>query len=392
MAGVSAAVLLATSPSFLFQLLLPMSDVPVTAWWALSLALMLREGSRAALLSGLAAGAAILTRPNLVPLAVVPGLLLLLPAFRDRAFSGPSARRVLLFAVGVVPPCLFIALLNATFYGSPVAAGYGPFEALYAWKNLVPNLQRYPSWLLRTQTPVVLFAIVAPFVVFRMNRAWVAGLRPMTIALAWLGFIALVFLAYLFHTVNNTWFWLRYVLPGFPALFVLTGVALASPLITLDRGLRLIAMGLVVGALAWQGVAFAVTDGVFRFREGERKSLAIGQHIAAHFPERAVFVSLQHSGSVRYYSGRLTVRFDLIPPEALDTVIEDLRRRDYRPYILLEEWEERTFRNRFAPHSGVGRLDWPEAVRLEHLTQVRIYDPADRNTPLADRPPTNVIR
>ncbi|HLG59063.1 MAG TPA: glycosyltransferase family 39 protein [Vicinamibacterales bacterium] len=76
--GLSAAVLLATSPSFLFQLTAaPMSDVPVTAWWALALALVLFESRGAAFASGLAAGAAILTRPNLVPLALIPAALLL---------------------------------------------------------------------------------------------------------------------------------------------------------------------------------------------------------------------------------------------------------------------------------------------------------------------------
>jgi hypothetical protein len=390
--GAVAALMLATSPSFLFQLLLPMSDVPVTAWWALSLALALRDGARAALLSGLAAGVAILTRPNLVPLAIVPALLIAGPIIRTRSLAWPFTRRPLLFAVGSVPGCLFIAFLNWKLYGSPLSIGYGPFEALFSWSNLIPNLQRYPTWLLQTETPVVLVALVAPLLISRVSPGTIAGLSPKTITLAWLAFIVLVFLAYVFHTPNNSWFWLRYVLPAFPALLVLTSTGLVAIVARVDRGVRRAVMGVVLGALAWHGVAFTASNGVFGFKEGERKPLAIGEYIAARLPARAIFICLQHSGSVRYYSGRLTIRFDQIPPDSLDGAIEDLQAINYRPYILLEEWEEPTFTERFGRHNAAGRLDWPAAVLLEHTTKVRIYDPSDRSRSAPDRVPTEIIR
>ena len=70
--GAAAAVLMAASPTFLFEVVSPTSDVPCTAWWALALALVTFEGRWPALVAGIAAGFAILTRPNLVPLAAVP--------------------------------------------------------------------------------------------------------------------------------------------------------------------------------------------------------------------------------------------------------------------------------------------------------------------------------
>src|SRR6185295_3687578 len=56
MVGLSAAVMLATSPVFLYQLMFPMSDVPVTAWWALCLALLACKRRDASLAAGLIAG------------------------------------------------------------------------------------------------------------------------------------------------------------------------------------------------------------------------------------------------------------------------------------------------------------------------------------------------
>jgi hypothetical protein len=42
-AGAAAAVLLAASPTFLFEVVAPASDVACTAWWALTLALLMIE-------------------------------------------------------------------------------------------------------------------------------------------------------------------------------------------------------------------------------------------------------------------------------------------------------------------------------------------------------------
>jgi hypothetical protein len=89
-AGVVAAVLVAFTPIFMFQSLEPMSDVPATAWWLLAWVLVLSPGGAAAFGAGLSVSAALLTRPNLVPLAA------LLVAVA--AASAPRRRRVVLLA------------------------------------------------------------------------------------------------------------------------------------------------------------------------------------------------------------------------------------------------------------------------------------------------------
>ena len=92
MAGLAAAVLLATSPVFLYQLMFPMSDVPVTAWWALCLVLLAFKRRDATLAAGLSAGLAILTRPNLVPILLVPGMFLLWAVVSERSQRGSVSR------------------------------------------------------------------------------------------------------------------------------------------------------------------------------------------------------------------------------------------------------------------------------------------------------------
>ena len=376
-AGAAAAVFLAASPAFLFQLMFPMSDVPATAWWAVALAFAVRDGRREAVWAGLAAAAAVLTRPNLVPLAIVPATLLLL---RDRRADSPvsSWHRAMMFSAGVAAAGLVMAIINVRLWGSPFASGYGSFDELYAWKNVLPNLNRYPRWLIRTETPVVLLALAAPFVVGRNARLAAHVTPPRVIAVAWLCFIAGVFLSYLFHFPNDTWFWLRYVLPAFPPLLALTTAVLVNLVAFRSRGLRVITIGAVLAAVVWHGLAFGRDDGIFRFREGERKSRVIGEFIGETMPAKAVFISKLHSGSIRYYSGRLTMQYEGIPPNSLDLVLGDLRRLGYHPYIVLETAEEPMFRKWFGGRSDAAELDWAPLVLLDHATQIRIYDPAER--------------
>jgi hypothetical protein len=374
--GVVGAVLLATSPAFLYQLVQPMSDVPAAAWWAVTLALLLFESPTAAFLAGLSAGMAILTRANLAPVLAVIGVFLVWNARTRHA-----ARRAMLFAAGTLPGCAAAAALNAYWYGAPFKTGYGSFDYLYQAANLWPNLARYPRWLLDSQTPIVMLAIAAPFLVARTAASREATGPPRTIAVMWLAFVSAVFACYVFYAPFDAWWYLRFLLPAFAPLAVLTAVGIVSIATRVAGRARLLVVAALVAAAGWHGVRYAMDRATFNLREGERKYVAVGQYIATRLPERGVFLSVQHSGSVRYYSGRLTIRFDLIDPQWLDRAVDDLRRRGYRPYILLDDDEAPQFRARFAANSVLGTLDWPPIARLQRTPGVTIYDPADAQPP-----------
>jgi len=377
--GLAAAVLLATSPPFLFELLSPTSDVPVTAWWAVALVLVVSGGRASAFGAGLAAGAAILTRPNLVPLAAIPGLWLAWRAAR----SGGSVHRALLFAAGTMPACVAIAVINQRLYGSPLLSGYGTLDALYQWRYLSQNLAHYPRWLVDAQTPLVAVALVAPFLVrphgFGRNAA--GGSR--SIAIMWLCFIGAVFLSYLFYIPFDDWTYLRFMLPAYPPLLVLTSVGLVAAATRVFRRARVVSSAIVVAVLACHGLNYSL-ERSWPVSAGEQRYAGIGEYIATHLPERAALLSMQHSGSVRYYSGRLTVRYDVIGPEHLDFVIEELRRLGYRPYLVLDDWEEPRFRTRFQGRSRLASLDWVPVAMFRSGT-TKIYDLPDRRDPRSDR-------
>ena len=76
-AGLLAAALSAASPTFLIQLFQPMNDVTAAALWAAALVAAVSAGARGTLLRrgrrGLLTAAALVVRPNLVPLAAMTG-------------------------------------------------------------------------------------------------------------------------------------------------------------------------------------------------------------------------------------------------------------------------------------------------------------------------------
>jgi len=107
--------------------------------------------------------------------------------------------------------------------------------------------------------------------------------------------------------------------------------------------------------------------------------VTVGRELASRTPGNAVFLAMQHSGSLRYYTGRLTVRYDILPIGSLEPALALLRARGYRPYFVLEEWEVAKFRARFAQASVAGRLDWLPAKTWTTPVKVVLYDPVDQH-------------
>jgi hypothetical protein len=387
--GLAAAALLATSPSFLFQTTAaPMSDVPVTAWWAIALALGLSRHAGVALLSGLAASLAILTRPNLAPLALIPLLTMTWERFRYGA--GPShVRWMTAYVGGVLPGCLVVAMLNFTWYGSPLMSGYGALSSIYEWRNVLPNLARYPAWVVGSQTPLVLLACAAPFLVTRLPPAARLGAHAPVVAAGWLCFMLMVLSLYLLYEAFNAWWFVRFMLPAFPPLLVLTAVSIVALSSWLPTRFRVLVPLALVAAMAWYGLDYARDHDAFRART-ERKYAKAADYIARRLPQKAAVLSMLHSGSVRYYAGRATVRFDLIPPAKLDATLAILGSSGYRPFILLEPSEAPEFQKRFTGFSTLARLDWPPIAFLRE-PNIKIYDPADQAAFLAGRPPLTEI-
>ena len=380
--GLAAAWLVATSPAVLVMLANPMSDLPAAAAWALAVACVLGPGRPSAFAAGLAAAVGILIRPNLVPVA---GPFVLYTLYRDATTRPRALPRMLTpwFLAAVSIGIIIEGAVNASLYGSPFVSGYGRLD--YSLTHVWPNLRAQVHWLSSTQTPLVLFGILS--LALPLRRVWTTPAARRTLWFLAL-YAASVWVPFLLFTVNDAWWYLRYLLPMWPVIMLGTAACLAALYRTRWWWARLVVV-LTVVALGWHGWAEAGRRGAFDVKAGEQKYIDAAEVVKGRTAPESAVLSVQHSGSVRYYAGRMTLRWDAFPRGYLDQAVEWLNARGHRPYLLVEPWEVELFRARFGESDVVGRLDWAPVVKLDAASTVYLYDLADRTR---QRGETEVIR
>ena len=371
--GAASAVLVACSPIFLYQAVQPMSDVPAAALWTAALATALgpsesrKPGPGRGLAAGLLTGAAIMLRPNLAPLAVIP--VALLWASRGAALAA---------AAGTVPGVVIVALLQAAIYGSPLRSGYGDLSQLFSLAYVPTNLANYPAWIAFAHTPVLALGFAAPLLARR---------RVVSCGLA--AFVLGVLAAYLPYVPFNDWWYTRFMLPAIPALIVLMAIVAERGVSALPRPAGVAALAVAVVALGGYWLHRAEDVSVFRLKSLEQKYVELGR-LAGRLPPHAIVIAAQPAGSVRYYARKPTLSWDAIEPDWLDRVMAECRARGLSPYFAIESWEMDAFKTRFRGRSGAADLDWPPRATLGNV--IFVYDPADRERYLnGERVPTELI-
>lgn len=350
-AGVIAAVAIATSPILLFQSVQPMSDVPVTAAWMLMWVLLVQRGDKPSGLlftAGIACAIAVLIRPNLAPLAAVPLFAI-----------GWNRRRLIGFSIPVALAGLVLMWLQWQWYGSPLRSGYGTAGELFAVANIGANASRYFGWLLATSP----FLLIAPA---GMALAWrQAPTRSMS------AFAALVVAAYLVYAVFDVWSYLRFLLPALAVAAAFAGVMVAALVQRLPASWRVAAVTAAALGLLAHGVSQARTLDTFRLADQHRRVAQAADYLSRTQPAGAVVIAGEQSGSLRFYTGRSILRWDAASPEAMAAALTALQAANRPLVIALDAWEREPFRARFSALPAVS-LEWPPAFEAgtSHRTQI----------------------
>jgi hypothetical protein len=129
---------------------------------------------------------------------------------------------------------------------------------------------------------------------------------------------------------------------------------------------------LVLIALLWRNVTFAREREVFDAREAESKYSFGGKFMGQVVDSNSVILALAHSGSMRYYSGRPTLRYDYLQEDWLDRAVEWLLKRGVHPYAMLEDSEVDDFKNKFSTQA-LGHLDQMSPMTAYANRGVTIY-------------------
>ena len=290
-------------------------------------------------MAGMMASAAILIRPNLAPLAAI----LVLWRLGSGAETAHQAL-VLPLLIGTLPGCLFIAWLNNTLYGSPLASGYGSLPVLFSLSHVATNVERYGRWLVQSQTPLAVAGIAA--LLWPLKSDLADTRTPARGADFWA--------QALWSCGRCTWSTRpsrrggssdscfprgrRYALVRQPSSFASpTAVAWSC---ASWRCVILVAVGA-------HNLYYASTHGAFPSGEGDHRYVSIAKMVEQATAPSAVIFAGQHSGAIRYYAGRTIVRFDLLDAGWLDRAVSWLTIQGRKPYFLLEEWEMTAFQERF---------------------------------------------
>ncbi|MEX2271084.1 MAG: hypothetical protein WD690_06415 [Vicinamibacterales bacterium] len=365
-----AAIWLACSPTFLYIAVSPMTDVPVAAVFTLSLVFLLRPGMHNHVLGGIAAGLAIAIRFNLAPILALMALGLL-AVERSRSSWKRAVIAAAMFAIAALPGAILAGAVQDLLHGSPWRSGYGNLDSLFNVANVVPNAIRYSSHLVRTQSPLILLALAA---VAGIGIRW-SPLKAPAVRFALILFVAGVWGAYLVYLQFEEWWYLRFLLPTFPVLIVLALVPVWGWLRDWRPALLVPAAWTAMLALIFFELSSARAGAAFTLFADEQRYAAVGAYVDRYLPSNAVFLSLQHSGSIRHYGRRYSVRYDLIDGDQLTDALNVLKARGYKPYILLDDWEQSAFRRHFRGTSNAETLAVGLIAHYPRAGGVNIYDP-----------------
>jgi 4-amino-4-deoxy-L-arabinose transferase-like glycosyltransferase len=342
LAGAIAALLLSFSPTFLLQLIQPMSDVPAAACWAGAVLAAVGKRRRSALAAGVLTGMAVLIRPNLAPLALI--VLVLISITREA-----RAQRMVAFLAPAVIAAGLLMMIQAVRYGSPLGSGYGDPGQLFALANIPVNLRLYARWITFSLTPVVWLWIAAPVVLRRARTSHLFRALAALVAGTWCAYLPYVSFR------PDEWFYTRFLLPAIPFMLLFASMVILAGIRRAPAASRAVIVSLFVLTM---GLVLARTSRpVLRITTAqEQRYRAAGTFVRDSLPADAIVFAVQHSGSVRYYSSRTTIRWDIAAPAELDAIVDAVRRGGFSPYVVVDASELSAFRGHFPGQRTVDRL------------------------------------
>lgn len=330
-------------PLFLFAALQPMSDLLALTWSlaALYTAVRARESWHWGVACGVAVAWSVLVRPTnllvVVPVAVALGL---------------HWRSYLWVGLGGLPGAVLLGWYDKTIYGSVLATGYGDVWSAFSREYAMHNSVFFLWWIPGLLTPVVALVLLAPF------RA--AARRREVAALATWAAILIGFYAFYYHS-GETWWYLRFILPAFPALGLISLVVLNSFRVP-EAGRPLAAGVLLVAVLGWelyQGRRFELIHN----KSGEATYYDSAMWARSNLPPNATIVCMQVSGALYYYTDFLLLRWDQIDPSKIPPLLAAVRSAGRPVYAILYGFEEAGAQERIGGH-------WKKIARIRNNATV----------------------
>jgi hypothetical protein len=345
--SLAASSVLWACPLFIYNSLQPLSDSLALTWGLATLffAFKSRTQWKWAFAAGFAFAIAVIVRPT--------NLLLAVPLVLALGFSW---RAWLACGLGGLPGVAWFAFYNLRTYGHAFTTGYGNVGDAFDQKFLIGNLAHFALWVpLLVSVPVALAALALPWV----KRA-PKPLNTIIVLAAWLGVFVAFYATY--YCAGETWWYLRFLLPGFPAV-ILAGLLVA-------QAWRASPPWILLGLCLVGQVILARELRIMVIHKQEREYSVATRWLAAHVPAGSVVFAHQLSGSLQFYNDFVLVRSDLMPSEHLATLHAAAKASGRQIYAALFEREISEAFNERRLTGQWELIGGTEEVRVWHLKSI----------------------
>jgi hypothetical protein len=184
----------------------------------------------------------------------------------------------------------------------------------------------------------------------------------------------------------HEWTFLRFVLPAYPWLFIALAAAAAQVTARTGRA-GAVAVAVLLAAVVAHRLDQSHRRGVFAQYRGDDDYVGAAAMTHDHTPDASLILGLIHTGSTRYYGGRMTARYDQIEPATLDAGVAWWRQHGVHVYALLAAWEVDEFTQRFEGQDAAGSLPRRRVVTYAGENTQVLFDlsGAETTTPFVVR-------
>jgi hypothetical protein len=350
----ASAACLAASPIVVFASLQPLSDMLSTTWNLAAFACALRARKTGRPVWGWACGSAVaiavLVRPT--DALIIPALSLVLWNWRQLSAA----------FLGGLPGAVFLLWYNNTLYGSPFLTGYGSIFGLVSPEWIARTLPAYATWIPLLLPAGMLGIVLAPWLPWRTQ--W----RELTALFLW--FFSFIGFFACYACTHETWWYMRFVLPAFPALAIAAAVGsehvAQRPLFRHKAWLPVALAGLPLLVSLWISHGTLKRTGVWHMAEGQRPYKELCLWARDHLPADAVIASLHASCSLYFYTDFVMIRSDNFGAEKFAALGERLRASGRPTYALLLKHDDEPRRQELIPG------DWVEVKRVGDFSLWRL--------------------
>lgn len=340
-----ATALIAWNPLIITYSKQPMSDIAATMWLTLALWMAVKASTSSAFVAGLAGGLAIITRPALL----IGGALVPMLTFKGDA----PRRRVLISAGGLAIGVAIQMTIQQVLFGSPFSTGYGSTSSLFSTDHVDNNLGIFGRHLWSVLGPLFVPGLILGLIAARPEPRW----KPA----AMFGCVAF---PYVFYLPFDHWETLRFLLPGLVPLTIVAADGLMKiARVTRKPWATAVVVTAMMSIVVWRSEDLLRRSSVWDVATLEARYPLAGEWVNVNTPLESVVLANQHSGSLRWYGKRQTLRWDFIAPDQLVASVRELQAKGATVYVALEGDEVGMFEQRF---SGV-----IDQLQVDHVGSIR---------------------